>query len=185
MEKKMQGDTTAPAGGTRTGLGVIVYISKASRPVTHDDLTHLLGHARQRNEKEGITGVLLYADGSFMQYLEGPADALMRVYAVIKPHPLHFGLIDLVREPISARVFTEWSMACHWVGASGASPLSANYELLASRMAAAVSRKSAASELLSKFWTEGRDAVAPALSMHSQARLRRRQAVAIDDDAAD
>ena len=94
MQKQSQRDSPAQAGptqglGTRSGLGVIVYISKAARSLGHDDLERLLESARRRNIQEGITGVLLYADGSFMQYLEGPADALMRVYAIIKTDPLH------------------------------------------------------------------------------------------------
>ena len=185
METPLRQDAASATLATGAGLGSIVYISRAARQVTLDDLNHLLTHARARNEQEGITGVLLYAEGSFLQYLEGPADGLMRVYAIIKRHPLHFGLIDLVREPISARAFAEWSMACHWVGASGGSPLTDHYELLASRMAAAVSQKSTASDLLSKFWAVGRHAVAPVLSDHSAARLRRWQAAPIDDSAAE
>ena len=195
MQKQSQRDSPAQAGptqagptqglGTRSGLGVIVYISKAARSLSHDDLERLLESARRRNIQEGITGVLLYADGSFMQYLEGPADALMRVYAIIKTDPLHFGLVDLVREPIASREFAEWSMGCHWVGKTGTAPLSENYALLHSRLTAAVQQRSAASTLLSRFWTLGRSAVGPALLHHSQARLRRRQAIGIVDDAAD
>jgi len=185
MESKLQHTAPSQPRAPRGGMGAILYISKAARPVTHGDLTRLLDYARQRNEQEGITGVLLYSEGSFMQYLEGPADALMRVYAIIKANPMHFGLIDLVREPISSRAFGEWSMACHWIGAGGAPPLSDNFDLLASRMAAAVSAKSAARELLAKFWTAGRHAVAPALMDHGQARLQRHQAVGVHSRAGD
>ena len=99
----------APKPGARTDLWAIVYVSKAARPMTQDDLAHILEGARRRNAEEGITGVLLYSDGSFMQYLEGPAAGMLRVYAIIKTHPLHYGLIDLVREPIQSREFAEWS----------------------------------------------------------------------------
>jgi hypothetical protein len=185
MESDPHRENPALPRGTRSGLGVIVYISKAARPVSHDDLNHLLEHARRRNVQEGITGVLLYADGSFLQYLEGPADGLLRVYATIKAHPLHFGLIDLVREPVREREFAEWAMACHWVGTAGTSPLTHDYELLHGRMTAAVQHRSAASTLLSKFYTQGRSAVAPALLHHSQARLQRRMAAGIFDEASD
>jgi Sensors of blue-light using FAD len=176
MESRLQRSAATPPAAQRSGMGAILYISKAARPMTHGDLAGLLEHARRRNAQEGITGVLLYSEGAFMQYLEGPAEALLRVYAIIKAHPLHFGLIDLVREPISTRAFAEWSMAGHWVGAGTTPPLSEDFDLLAARMAAAVNVNSAARELLAKFWTVGRHAVAPALVDHSQARLQRRRA---------
>lgn len=169
----------------RSDLWAIVYVSKAARPVTPIDLLHILEGARRRNVEEGITGVLLYADGYFMQYLEGPKAGLRRVYAIIKTHPLHYGLIDLVREPIRAREFTEWSMACHVVGAGGESPLSDHYDLLASRLTAAVRTKSEACSLLSHFWSAGRESVAPALLNHSNALARRRPSATPDTSTAD
>lgn len=176
-------DAAKPAHGDR--LWAIVYVSKSARPVTADDLRQLLEGARRRNVEEGITGVLLYADGYFMQYLEGAEAALHRVYAVIKAHPLHYGLIDLVRERIEAREFTEWSMACHVVGAGSASAMSDHYDLLASRLTAAVHTNSAARLLLSHFWTDGREAVAPALLNHGRALAQRRRAALPDTSTSD
>ncbi len=156
-----------------TGAGrlwAIVYVSKAAKAVTADDLQQLLDGARRRNLAEGITGVLLYADGYFMQYLEGEEAGLYRVYSIIKMHPLHYGLITLVREPIPARVFSEWAMACHRVGTGADAALSADYALLASRLGAAVAKQSEARRLLQHFWTDGQGAVGPALQRHSQTR---------------
>ena len=166
-------------------LWAIVYVSKAARPVTRNDLLHILEGAQRRNVEEGITGVLLYADGYFMQYLEGPKVGLHRVYVVIKTHPLHYGLIDLVREPIQTREFGEWSMACHVVGAGVEPPLSGHYDLLASRLTAAVRIKSEACSLLSHFWTAGRESVAPALLNHSNALARRRLSASPDAGTTD
>ena len=176
-------DATKPT--PRSDLWAIVYVSKAARPVTLDDLLQILEGARRRNVEEGITGVLLYADGYFMQYLEGPEAGLRRVYSIIKTHPLHYGLIDLVREPVLTRGFAEWSMACHVVGAGGDSALSDHYDLLASRLGAAVRIQSEARLLLSHFWTAGRESVAPALLNHSKAVARRRLSSSPDTSCSD
>ena len=84
-------------------LVALLYVSQAARAVTTSDLVRLLVNARRRNLEEDLTGVLLYADGSFMQYLEGPAPGMQRVYRIIKAHPLHFGVVDLLRQPIAKR----------------------------------------------------------------------------------
>ena len=167
------GHAVSSAQSAGPDLCAIVYVSKAARPVTRGDLTRILERSLRRNLEENLTGVLLYADGSFMQYLEGPAVGLLRVYGIIKTDPLHYGLIDLVREPIRAREFAEWSMACHVVGTAGESSLTENYALLSGRLAAALRPKSAACELLSSFWAVGGDSVAPALLKYSEARARR------------
>ncbi len=166
-------------------LLAIVYVSKAARPVTQDDLLHILEGARRRNVEEGITGVLLYADGYFMQYMEGPEAGLQKVYAIIKTHPLHYGLVSLVREPIPARQFAEWSMSCHVVGAGGETSLSEHYGLLASRLTAAIRTKSEASLLLSHFWRAGRESVAPALQKHRNELAQRRLSGSPGSGAAD
>ena len=137
-------------------LQALVYVSSAKRLLSADELTHLLECARERNAKEKVTGVLLYSHGKFMQYLEGPEAGLHKVYGLIKTHPLHYALIDLVREPIAAREFAEWSMACHVVGRGSELPLSEHYDLLASRLSHIVNKRSAACLLISHFWAEGR-----------------------------
>ena len=165
----------AQPASQRPGLCAILYVSKAARRVSEADLVQILEVSRRRNTAGHISGVLLYASGSFMQYLEGPAEPLLQVYSSIKAHPLHYGLVDLLREPIDRRAFAEWSMACHAVGENGPWPLSENHPLLAARLAPTTGPPTPATALLSNFWANGSDAVAGALLSHSQALSRRRK----------
>ena len=165
--------TTFQGQTPRSDLYAIVYVSTAARPVPLDELMRLLDGARRRNAEEGVTGVLLYSDTSFMQYLEGPAAGLSRVYDIIKRHPLHYGLIDLVREPIAEREFADWAMAFHMVGAFGRSSPAKQDALLADRLRITSRPPSPACGLLSEFWFKGRGSVSSALGSYSQARTRR------------
>jgi hypothetical protein len=185
LQNKGPGSPVAAKPARPAGLCAVVYVSKASRPVSRSDLMHILDAARRRNLDAGITGVLLYSDGAFMQYLEGPADELLKVYGIIKAHPLHYGLIDLVREPIERREFAEWSMACHVDGEPGDSSLTENFPLLAERIATALRPKSVAGELLSKFWTEGRASIANALASFGKARSQLRWPLDFETGLAD
>ena len=180
------GDRVAGAErSTRPELGAIVYVSRAARPVAHSDLVRIREGARLRNAEENITGVLLCAHGSFMQYLEGPAVGLLKVYGIIKAHPLHYGLIDLMREPIQTREFAEWSMACHIVGAAGDPSLCEDYALLASRLGAALRPRSAACELLSTFWSGVFDSAALVSLDHGKVRSAYRLPADDGSDAPD
>jgi hypothetical protein len=154
-------------------LYAVVYVSTAARPLSLAELHHLQERAQARNLKENITGVLLHSDGAFMQYLEGPAQGLYRVYEVIKADPQHYGIVDLVREPIAQREFSSWSMAFRVIDAFGQSSEAEQDAQLTQRLAAPINQFSAARELLAKFWSRGRSVVASTLLDFSNQRAKR------------
>jgi len=75
----------------------LIYVSTATHLLSAAELDRLMARAPHRNERAGVTGVLLYNDGHFMQYLEGPAEGLSKIYKIIKADRLHRGLIELLR----------------------------------------------------------------------------------------
>jgi len=93
-----------------SNLDSIVYVSSALRLLSLDEIGYLLKRARERNREYGITGVLLYIGGNFMQYLEGPKDNLDVIYKIIQEDEQHFGIIMVSREAIEDRQFSDWSM---------------------------------------------------------------------------
>ena len=93
-----------------TELLSIIYVSSAVNPFSDAELDSLLIDSRAFNKANAITGVLLYADGNFMQCLEGPADSILRAYDRILSSRLHKGLIELNRSKIETRSFESWEM---------------------------------------------------------------------------
>jgi hypothetical protein len=158
-------------------LYAVVYVSTAARALSADELAHIGHRSQVRNVAEGVTGLLLHANGAFMQYLEGPAAGLSRVYAVIKTDPQHYGVIDLLREPVPEREFAGWTMAVRDVGARGQASAAQQYGLLSGQPEPRVA-PSAARQLLVGFWSRGRPSVAPTLRAFSDQRARRVSAVA-------
>jgi hypothetical protein len=92
-------------------LHSITYTSVASYALSKADLEHLLSTARKRNLEHHITGVLLYVEGRFMQYLEGPKAGLEVVLPHIKASPMHHHLDMQAMKTIDAREYEAWSMA--------------------------------------------------------------------------
>lgn len=88
----------------------VVYTSIARRPFDPSSLTELLADARRRNESRGITGLLLYHGGSFLQVLEGPLEALVVLLATLRKDDRHSQLHVLREGPLKARRFDEWTM---------------------------------------------------------------------------
>ena len=95
---------------TETALLRIVYVSTSVPPFTEDGLVDLLSRARQRNQGLGITGMLLYKDGNWLQVLEGPDRAVNEIFGRIRRDPRHQDVTPVVEEPIAERQFDHWSM---------------------------------------------------------------------------
>jgi hypothetical protein len=88
----------------------IVYISTAIIDFKETDLVQLLKQARGYNERAGITGVLLYAGGRFVQVLEGCPTVVRRLFARIEADPRHGCLEMLADGLVARREYKEWYM---------------------------------------------------------------------------
>ena len=95
---------------TAAPLRQLVYGSSAPRPVADDDLVLILRASRRNNPAVGVTGALLYADGNFMQVLEGPPNAVESVYRRVSQDPRHRGVLTLYDAQADERLFPDWSM---------------------------------------------------------------------------
>ncbi|MES2683319.1 MAG: BLUF domain-containing protein [Pseudomonadota bacterium] len=91
-------------------LQKLIYASQAIKPVDTASLQAILEIARIRNEKDGVTGFLLYADESFLQILEGEEAVLTATYGRIEKDPRHKSMRLLQRSPITKRRFDLWTM---------------------------------------------------------------------------
>ncbi len=88
----------------------LIYSSAATQTLSNESLAELLSKARRKNATLGVTGMLLHVDGSFLQVLEGEADALDTMFRTIAADPRHTQIVTIIREPIPRRAFSDWSM---------------------------------------------------------------------------
>ena len=103
-----------------TDLYHLVYLSAATNAFSEDDLTDILRASRRNNQRRGVTGMLLYSDGGFIQALEGPKNEVLDLYEKIEQDPRHSNAIKLLDGPIEARDFSEWEMGFEKVDATAA-----------------------------------------------------------------
>lgn len=88
----------------------LIYVSAARHPFSPDQLEGLLEQSRRHNERSSLTGLLLYEDGSFLQLLEGPEEALRTTFSRIENDPRHHRVITVHEADVNERSFPEWSM---------------------------------------------------------------------------
>jgi len=88
----------------------IAYSSRAVRLMSDKDLDDMLLVARGKNERLGVTGMLLYKDMSFLQVLEGDRQVISALMDRIREDMRHQNIKILVDRPLMGRNFPEWSM---------------------------------------------------------------------------
>ena len=88
----------------------LAYESQASVPLTAPDLLDLLSRSRAKNARLGVSGILLYRQGTFLQVLEGPRAEVDELYATIARDPRHREVSTVLAEDRRERRFPDWTM---------------------------------------------------------------------------
>src|SRR5512138_1309896 len=88
----------------------LIYASRATQPMNADALTQLTRAARTSNAAAGITGVLVFSDGVFLQLLEGGRNAVSALYNRIAADKRHHDVVLMAYDEVQERRFAGWSM---------------------------------------------------------------------------
>jgi hypothetical protein len=89
----------------------LIYVSSALKRLSSGALIEVLDEARRHNESVGITSILLYCDGSFMQLLEGPESDVRALYGRVFADEGHTDVRTISAHLTPERWMNEWSMA--------------------------------------------------------------------------
>jgi len=91
---------------------MLVRLLYASRAVDPDPalIESILAQSRQFNPSTGITGILVYGGGIFLQAIEGGREAVSDLYGHIQKDERHKQVVLLHYEEISERRFGGWTM---------------------------------------------------------------------------
>jgi len=92
----------------------LVYYSR--NHIAHDEavfasnVDEILAKSRVNNERNEITGALLFNAGCFAQVLEGPLDRVEAAFERIQQDERHGDVSLLALDPIGHRSFPNWAM---------------------------------------------------------------------------
>lgn len=88
----------------------LMYASRAVASVDQDALIAILRRSKANNPALGVTGVLCFSEGIFLQALEGGRSAVNKLYNRIATDARHTQVELLSYEEIGERRFAGWSM---------------------------------------------------------------------------
>ncbi len=88
----------------------LIYTSEAKNNFSPSELQNLLLTVRRNNDRDAITGMLLYEDGTFLQVLEGENEVIESTYQRIAADKRHHKIMLIARFEIDHRSFHDWEM---------------------------------------------------------------------------
>jgi hypothetical protein len=88
----------------------MIYTSVASRKLPPAELKAILEVSQRNNTRDGITGMLLYEDGTFIQVLEGEDAVVESTFERISKDPRHGKILLIARLELEQRSFHDWEM---------------------------------------------------------------------------
>lgn len=91
-------------------LSQLVYVSVRSSNCTEEEIQNILAACKRNNKEKDVTGVLLYSETHFVQYLEGEYSKISSLYDKIKLDNRHKDALMINTAPIKERSFPSWQM---------------------------------------------------------------------------
>jgi hypothetical protein len=88
----------------------LLYVSRVLDPKASEETDAILDSSRQHNIANGITGILCYGGGIYLQAIEGGRNQVNELYGHILRDARHKDVVLLDYEEITERRFGGWTM---------------------------------------------------------------------------
>jgi hypothetical protein len=88
----------------------LLYVSRAVDSKANEETDSILDSSRQHNIANGITGILCYGGGIYLQAIEGGRKQVNELYGHIVRDTRHKDVVLLDYEEITERRFGGWTM---------------------------------------------------------------------------
>jgi Sensors of blue-light using FAD len=88
----------------------LLYVSRLADSSKPEVIDGILADSRKHNPAQGITGILCYGAGIFLQAIEGGRDEVSQLYNHISQDARHKDVVLLHFEEITERRFGGWTM---------------------------------------------------------------------------
>jgi hypothetical protein len=91
-------------------LTQLIYVSRPVGEVTANDIGQILDSSKRNNAESGISGILCFNRGVYLQCLEGSREAVNSTYNRILRDGRHQDTMLLCYQDIVMRNFSQWKM---------------------------------------------------------------------------
>ncbi len=88
----------------------VVYLSAATGEADTVDLRSIAHQCQRNNSHTGVTGLLMFIDGSFLQVIEGESGVITELLETLRSDHRHKDITIIEEKPVEARLFPQWCM---------------------------------------------------------------------------
>ena len=88
----------------------IIYASRTCRSLDQGEIIDILRKSQAKNQKNKISGLLLYCNGQFLQLIEGPEKAVNELFDTISNDSRHNGIEIIHKTNVESMVMPTWAM---------------------------------------------------------------------------
>jgi hypothetical protein len=127
----------------------VIYVSSASPQFKPTDLPIILVQAREHNQKEGISGLLLFHEETFVQVLEGHKPSVELLLKKISSDPRHQNIKLLFQKDTEEKEFDDWAMG--FVDVRLLPPKAGGFVNLSTELSSLISKETTAHKALRRF----------------------------------
>jgi hypothetical protein len=111
LQKKRTPMNLASTPAASPAIHNVLYCSHATSVMTNEELARIVRTSQQNNPRRGITGLLVYGGGMFLQWLEGPREAVEALMSTLSTDPRHETIVRLqVLDGLKERLYPKWAM---------------------------------------------------------------------------
>lgn len=102
-----------PARNNRSSFESVLYISNTKLLFPEDQIIAeaIVEFSKEWNASVGITGALVFTERHFVQFIEGPTDAIADLLCKLSLDRRHSGMNIIERVAANQRQFEKWSLA--------------------------------------------------------------------------
>ncbi|MBT0606697.1 BLUF domain-containing protein [Aequorivita echinoideorum] len=91
-------------------LSTICYISNSVKLFPDEEIQALFDQTISNNNYYGITGILIYQEGTFIQVIEGENAIIDALFYKIERDERHNQITVILRHPIDERIFSNYKL---------------------------------------------------------------------------
>lgn len=91
----------------------LIYKSQSTEQISTEIVDTILSYAHRFNARHNITGLLLFSENTFMQFLEGPPKAVDSVFERICNDQRHTNIRILYTGYADLRTYPDWLMMAY------------------------------------------------------------------------
>ncbi|WP_232224010.1 BLUF domain-containing protein [Gillisia sp. CAL575] len=90
----------------------IVYVSTASNNLKDEEIQNILSSSNTWNNKNDITGLLLFSEGNFFQIIEGEKKTITELFETIQEDDRHHNIMQIFGKDIHKDAYDGYVSDC-------------------------------------------------------------------------